>query len=54
VTHNLSQAKRVADDLVFLHQGKIWESGNAVQMFENPCRRETRDYLVRWTEREFV
>lgn len=54
VTHNLSQAKRVADDLIFLHQGKIWESGNTAQMFENPCRPETRDYLIRRTEREFV
>lgn len=54
VTHNLSQAKRVADELIFLHQGKIWESGNAAQMFENPRRQETRDYLVRRTEHEFV
>lgn len=54
VTHNISQTKRVADDLIFLHQGRIWESGNAAEMFENPSRPETRDYLVRRTDLEFV
>ncbi len=54
VTHNLSQAKRVADDLIFLYQGRIWESGSTAQMFENPCRPETRDYLFRRTDLESV
>lgn len=54
VTHNLAQAKRVADDLVFLWQGQIWESGTSAQMFENPRRPETRDYLIRRIDREFV
>ncbi len=54
VTHNLSQAKRVADDLIFLHQGRIWESGNAARMFENPSRPETREYLFRRTDLEFA
>jgi phosphate transport system ATP-binding protein len=54
VTHNLSQAKRVADDLIFLHQGRIWESGSTAQIFENPGRPETRDYLIRRTDMESV
>jgi phosphate transport system ATP-binding protein len=54
VTHNLSQAKRVADDLIFLRQGRIWESGPAARMFESPSRPETRDYLIRRTDLEFA
>jgi len=54
VTHNLSQAKRVADDLIFLHRGRIWESGSTAEMFESPSRPETRDYLSRRTDAEFV
>lgn len=54
VTHNLSQAKRVADELIFLHQGKIWESGSTAQMFENSSRPETRDYLASRADKEFV
>ncbi|VAX33116.1 Phosphate transport ATP-binding protein PstB (TC 3.A.1.7.1) [hydrothermal vent metagenome] len=54
VTHNLAQAKRVADEVVFLYQGRIWEAGRAAQMFENPCRPETRAYLSRRTDMEFV
>ncbi len=54
VTHNLSQAKRVADDLIFLRQGRIWESGPTARMFENPSRPETRDYLIRRTDLEFA
>ena len=54
VTHNLSQAKRVADNLIFLHKGRVWESGNAAEMFENPSRPETRDYLNRRMDTEWV
>ena len=54
VTHNLSQAKRIADDLIFLHRGRIWESGRSAEIFENPARPETRDYLNRRTDVEFV
>jgi len=54
VTHNLAQAKRVADDLIFLHRGRIWESGSTAEMFENPSRLETLDYLYRRSVAEFV
>lgn len=54
VTHNLSQARRIADHLIFLHRGKVWESGNTAGMFESPSRPETRDYLNRRTDAECV
>lgn len=54
VTHNLAQAKRITDNLIFLHQGTIWEAGSTAQMFENPSRLETLDYLVRRSVAEFI
>ena len=54
VTHNLSQARRIADDLIFLHQGRIWDSGCTTEMFENPTRPETLDFLTRRTALETI
>lgn len=45
VTHNLFQARRIADDCIFLLNGQIWEQGTADGLFSNPERPETRDYL---------
>lgn len=45
VTHNLEQAKRVADYVVFMYLGKVIESGNANQMFNNPKEELTKKYL---------
>jgi phosphate transport system ATP-binding protein len=54
VTHNLPQAKRITDDLIFLHQGKIRESGSTAEMFAEPICQETRDYLNRRTDVEIA
>jgi len=54
VTHNLLQAQRITEDLIFLHQGRIREAGRTAEMFENPTCPETRDYLNRLTDVEFV
>ncbi len=45
VTHNLAQAKKVADEVMFLCDGEVCETGKSRDFFENPCRNETRDYL---------
>lgn len=45
VTHNLNQARRIADDVVFICKGKVCETGEVKQFFENPCQEETREYL---------
>ena len=45
VTHNLFQAKRIADDCLFMLNGTLWEQGTARELFEHPQRQETVDYL---------
>ena len=45
VTHNLFQARRIADDCIFMLNGELWEQNTAEELFTNPQRRETKDYL---------
>ncbi len=45
VTHNLAQARRVADRTIFLYQGQLVEHGPTQQVFENPTREETARYV---------
>ena len=35
-THDLSQARRIADDVMFLHRGRLLERAPAKQFFSNP------------------
>jgi len=45
ITHDLGQARRLADEIVFLHHGKIVEKTPAEKFFGNPKSREAQDYL---------
>jgi phosphate transport system ATP-binding protein len=45
VTHNMAQARRVADRTIFLYQGHLVEHGPTQQVFENPAREETAHYV---------
>ena len=36
VTHDLGQARRLADDVVFVHGGRVVETGPAAQMLTAP------------------
>ena len=45
VTHNLAQARRVADRIIFLHSGRMVEHGQTTQVFENPAEEETARYV---------
>ena len=45
VTHNLQQARRVADHIAFMHLGELVEYGTSEQIFERPKRQRTRDYV---------
>lgn len=45
VTHTLRQALRIADHVVFIYMGRIVETGEAKQVFENPQHELTRSYL---------
>jgi phosphate transport system ATP-binding protein len=45
VTHNLAQARRVADHTAFLNGARLVESGTTRQIFENPAEEETARYV---------
>jgi polar amino acid transport system ATP-binding protein len=45
VTHEMNFARRVANTAVFMHQGKIRETGETRQMFENPQSPEFKSFL---------
>jgi polar amino acid transport system ATP-binding protein len=46
-THEMSFAREVADQVAFLHQGRIVESGPPEQVFGSPQRAETQLFLRR-------
>ncbi len=45
VTHNLQQARRIADQTAFMYLGELVEYGPTVQMFEQPQQELTYNYL---------
>ncbi|NIZ13517.1 ATP-binding cassette domain-containing protein [Phaeobacter sp. HF9A] len=45
VTHDAGQAKRIADDIVFLHGGRVSEHTPAKTFFPEPQTQAARDYL---------
>ncbi len=45
VTHNIQQAKHIADNLVFICDGKVIEEGVASKIFKNPSNSQTKNYL---------
>ena len=44
-THNLAQAKRLADDIVFLHEGRLVERTPAAAFFMQPASEHARHFL---------
>jgi len=46
VSHDIGQAKRLASDVVFLHQGKITEHSSAQNFFKQPVSKEAQAYLA--------
>lgn len=46
VTHDVGQARRLADDVVFLNQGRLVEHAPAERFFEDPGSKQARDYLA--------
>ncbi|MTI66945.1 MAG: phosphate ABC transporter ATP-binding protein [Firmicutes bacterium] len=45
VTHNLSQAKRIADETLFMLDGKIIEYDKTDNIFNNPKDEKTKEYI---------
>lgn len=46
ITHDLGQARRLADDIVFLDRGHLAESTPAKKFFNNPCSAAAAAYLA--------
>ncbi len=46
VTHNIQQAKRIADRIVFMCDGEIIEQGTANEIFTKSQNPKTRSYLI--------
>jgi tungstate transport system ATP-binding protein len=45
-THDLGQARRHADEIVFLHRGRLVEHTDAVRFFTQPHTREARTFIA--------
>ncbi len=45
VTHNLQQARRMAQEVLFLYSGTLVERGPIAQVLHHPEREETRQFL---------
>jgi phosphate transport system ATP-binding protein len=46
VTHNMQQAARVSDVTAFMNKGELIEFGTTSQLFTNPSKKQTEDYLT--------
>jgi phosphate transport system ATP-binding protein len=46
VTHNLAQAKRIADNVVFMEEGQIIEKGSPENIFNQPMDSRTVEYIT--------
>jgi len=46
VTHNMQQAARISDYTAFFYKGYIVEYGLTEQIFRNPVKKETEDYIT--------
>lgn len=44
VTHEMNFARKIADTILFMHDGKVWEKGTA-EMLSNPRTAELREFL---------
>ncbi len=45
VTHSLQQARRLADFVLFLHEGKLAESGRTQDVLDSPQNEETKRFI---------
>jgi putative lysine transport system ATP-binding protein len=50
VTHEMAFARDVSNHVVYMNQGVICEQGTPVQVFGDPQRPETKDFLARFRQ----
>ena len=48
VTHEMAFARDVSNHVVFMKDGVIWEEGTPEDIFANPKKEETKDFLSRF------
>jgi len=46
VTHEMQFARQVADRIVFMHKGKIWEEGHPSELFAAPKTAELKQFIA--------
>lgn len=46
VTHSMQQAQRIADFTAFLHEGKLIEYNKTKEIFKNPQKIKTKEYIL--------
>jgi len=46
VTHNMQQAARVSDYTAFMYMGELIEMGSTSELFTNPVKKQTEDYIT--------
>lgn len=46
VTHNMQQAARVSDYTAFMYMGDMIEFGSTNELFTNPAKKQTEDYIT--------
>lgn len=46
VTHEIGFAREVADQIIFMDQGKVVETGTVKQVLDEPVHQRTRDFLA--------
>ena len=49
VTHEMAFARDVSNRVVYMKEGLICEQGSPAEVFGNPQRQETKDFLARFT-----
>ena len=50
VTHEMAFARDISTHVVYMNGGVICEEGTPQQIFNNPQKAETRDFLARFIE----
>ena len=45
VTHSIQQARRIANEVLYFHKGKLLETGSAEQILNAPAQEETKRFL---------
>jgi len=46
ITHDIAQARRLADEVIFVHRGRVVEQAPAADFFASPKTGAARDYLA--------